>query len=218
MPVSVKIGGVWKTATAVFNKVGGVWKTAADMPVKIAGVWKTGILAPPGAFESIATISGTGVSTITFSSIPSTYKSLQIRAIARNSSDGGTSAAGYKIRFNGTSTSDYRSHYIESNGSAVSASSNLDNGIFAYRAVARSASTASSFGTSIVDIIDYASTSKLKTVRAISGADFNNTNGRVDLSSGLYTLNANAISSITIVNELNDTWAAGTTFALYGIK
>lgn len=57
MPVSVKVGGAWKTATAVYNKVGGVWKTASDMPVKIAGAWKTGILSAPNFF---ATLDGTG--------------------------------------------------------------------------------------------------------------------------------------------------------------
>lgn len=57
MPVSVKVGGAWKTATAVYNKVGGVWKTATDMPVKIAGAWKTGILSAPNFF---ATLDGGG--------------------------------------------------------------------------------------------------------------------------------------------------------------
>lgn len=47
MPVHVKVGGVWRTASAVYNKVGGAWKTASDMPVKVGGVWKTGILSQP---------------------------------------------------------------------------------------------------------------------------------------------------------------------------
>jgi len=47
MPVSVKIGGVWKTASAVYTKINGAWKNASDMPVKVGGVWKTGILSQP---------------------------------------------------------------------------------------------------------------------------------------------------------------------------
>lgn len=45
MPVSVKVGGAWKTANNVYTKVAGVWKTASDMPVKVSGAWKTNILS-----------------------------------------------------------------------------------------------------------------------------------------------------------------------------
>jgi hypothetical protein len=68
---------------------------------------------------------------------------------------------------------------------------------------------------SIIDILDYANTSKYKTVRGLSGDDANGT-GRVLFQSGLF-ISTNAISSITF------TPAAGTysnycQVALYGIK
>jgi hypothetical protein len=37
----VNIGGVWKTANAVYVKVGGAWKQVATISVKINGEWKT---------------------------------------------------------------------------------------------------------------------------------------------------------------------------------
>ena len=111
MPVSVKVGGAWKTATNVYNKVGGVWKTAADMPVKVGGVWKTGVLIQ-GAYESIATFTGNGTaSSYTFSSIPQTYKSLQLR-IFGSSSAAGTDFRHTSIRFNSDSGSNYVKHSI----------------------------------------------------------------------------------------------------------
>ena len=57
--------------------------------------------AVPVSFESIATLNGDGsATTLTFSSIASTYKHLQIRAIVRNT--GATAnLVSYNIRFNG---------------------------------------------------------------------------------------------------------------------
>ena len=68
---------------------------------------------------------------------------------------------------------------------------------------------------SIIDIIDYASTTKNKTVRAFFGLDLNGS-GSVTLGSGLW-MNTNAITDINI-NAAADPMAAGSTFALYGIK
>ena len=62
----------------------------------------------PSSYESIASATGTGSSkTITFSSIPSTYASLQIRI------NGFTSSSdNWNIRINGDSGTNYTTHYI----------------------------------------------------------------------------------------------------------
>jgi len=74
--------------------------------------------AAAGDYESIATASGTGSNDeITFSSIPSTYKHLQIRGLANAS---GTNAL-MAVRLNGN-TSGYARHYLLGNGTAASAS------------------------------------------------------------------------------------------------
>ena len=66
--------------------------------------------------------------------------------------------------------------------------------------------------------LDYASTSKYKTVRAITGTNANTSsaNFAVSLGSGLWQ-STNAITSVTIANGY-DFFSTSTTFALYGIK
>ena len=78
--------------------------------------------APPSngaapAMELISTATGTGSSgTITFSSIPSTYKHLQIRyAVIATPSNGPVTS----LRFNGDTATNYTMHYVESNNSSV---------------------------------------------------------------------------------------------------
>lgn len=169
------------------------------------------------SFESIATVTGTGSSTsLTFSSIPSTYQHLQIRGVSRNT--GGSLSYAIYLTFNGSSTG-YAWHYLKGNGSAASASGAANEvNINLQNADAGGTSVASTVGTSIIDIHDYASTSKYKTVRALSGTDANtaSTGFAISLGSGLWQ-STNAISSITITNGY-DFFSTNTTFALYGIK
>ena len=74
----------------------------------------------PTSYESIATVNPTGgASTISFSSIPSTYTHLQIRGIARRAS--GTGLADISIRLNSDTGSNYAMHDLQGNGSAAAA-------------------------------------------------------------------------------------------------
>jgi hypothetical protein len=160
-----------------------------------------------GAYESIATASGTGSSdTITFTSIPSTYQHLQIRFEIDTNSNG----ALLQLRCNGDTGSNYGNHYLEGDGSTVTATgfSSSDRIYFP----AESHTTYSYVG--IVDIHDYASTTKYKTVRAIDGFDANGS-GQVGLMSGLW-MNTAAITSLTFFLQTN--YQSPTRFSLYGIK
>jgi len=74
--------------------------------------------AGAGAFESIATLSGSGVSTVTFSSIPSTYKHLQVRMFGQAA---GGSGGVVRMRFNGDTGTNYTAHYLTGYGSTVEA-------------------------------------------------------------------------------------------------
>lgn len=192
----------------------------------IPGIVASGIsghLTAPSSFYSIATATGTGSSsTITFSSIPSTYKSLQIRAIARQAS-GGYSSQSPTIRFNGDTTAgNYNGHNLygyNSGGSNFVVASN--GGANLPRFVQGSAiSNTSIYGATIVDIIDYASTTKYKTIRAIGGNDANvdvNGNSQIELGSVLW-MSTSAISSITITEKNANPFTTSSTFALYGIN
>lgn len=171
-----------------------------------------GIMAAGGAgggagdFESIASVNATGT-TVTFSSIPSTYKHLQIRWMA---TDGGNTPF---IRFNGDSSSVYTTHSIDGNGSTVYAQNQINAGL-GYINFWGSPSASNTFETGITDIIDYASTTKFKTVRTFSGYDENGS-GAVSLTSNLWR-STSAITSLVIT--MGAGYRSGSVFSLYGIK
>ena len=166
------------------------------------------------SYESIATLSGTGASaTISFTSIPNTFKHLQIRVLGR-SSNAATNDL-FTVFANGDTTAgNYAYHRLNGDGATVTttgaASSSPRIGY-----VTGATATADVMGVTILDIIDYASTTKNKTFKSFSGQDRNGA-GIVWLASGLW-MSTSAINQIdlTLVG-LN--WTTQTTIALYGIK
>jgi hypothetical protein len=168
----------------------------------------TGVMFPLGA----VTVGSAGASDVTFSSIPATYTHLQIRYIAQS--------AGYgRIQFNSSTTgSNYYSHYLSGTGSAVSAGA-LSGSTYSSLVwgIQNFSTTASTFNTGIIDIIDYTSTSKNKTVRILQGVDKNGS-GDVEFTSGLFSATPAAITSIKLFPHASNTWLQYTQFALYGIK
>lgn len=169
----------------------------------------------PPSFESIATATGTGSSgTITFSSIPSTYQHLQIRVMTRSSSTG----RNIQVRFNSDTGSNYAQHNLRGNGSTAAAAGSASTTEIEAGWIATSADATNVMGVSLIDVHDYASTTKNKTLRAISGLDNNGgtTNERIYLYSGLW-MNTAAINSISLISNSGN-WTTASTFALYGIK
>jgi hypothetical protein len=181
----------------------------------ILGILASGIsgnLWQPGKdYDSIATVTlGSNGSTITFSSIPSTYRHLQVRGTLNNT---GTDAA--LVTFNGDSGANYARHRLAGNGSATNASGGGSQNNFYINSYVGFLSTASVFSPMILDILDYKETTKYKTARALSGGE-NNSSGGVELNSGLWQ-NTAAVTSITFTSSTGN-WLAGSTLALYGIK
>jgi hypothetical protein len=169
-----------------------------------AGLFSTGAAAGGGtSYESIATVNVglLGSSSVSFSSIPSTFKHLQVRAYLK-----GTAASNRNLTFNGI-TSGYFQHRLEGSGTAASA-----GGYTSQSAIAMPI-TSSEWGQVIFDFLDYADTNKNKTVRMLGGYDANGS-GFIGLTSGSVA-NTAAITSITIAG---DTWQQYSSFALYGIK
>ena len=166
---------------------------------------------PPvtNSYESIATATLSSAGTVSFTSIPSTFKHLQIRFKANN-----TTAANYKIslRFNSDSGSNYNWHWLAGDGSAASAGANDEN--TAMRLVKANYST-TNWTVGVIDLLDYANENKFKTGKALGGWDSNG-GGTVELSSGLWRSTA-AITQINIAPYAGN-YEAGSTFALYGIK
>ena len=178
----------------------------------------SGGAAAGGAYESIASASGTGSSgTITFSSIPSTYQHLQIRAILKNTNAVGTGAYSTYLTANGTGGTSYSAHRLFGDGATAGASGNASAAsIDTYGGVASSAASRTNmFGAIIIDLHDYASTTKNKTFRIFSGYDYNG-GGSIELTSGLF-ISTGAVTSLTLQTSASN-WTSTTTFALYGIK
>jgi hypothetical protein len=163
-------------------------------------------------YESISTTTvSTPVSSITFSSIPSTYSHLQIRYIGRNSVNNSV----IKITFNSDTGSNYSLHYLYGNGaSAAAGGAASQTAVEANMAVSTYA--ANVFGGGVMDLLDYANTNKYKTLRVLNGFD-NNGSGQVTFSSGLW-MNTNAVTSITLTPNSSGNFAQYSSFALYGIK
>jgi hypothetical protein len=167
---------------------------------------------------ALATVSLTSTaSSIVFDSIPSNYTHLQIRMMARATT--ASTQDGIKLTFNSDTTANYSNHDLWGNGSSVGAGA-LTGGSATYGrtfAITAANTAASIFGVSVIDILDYSSTSKNKTFRALTGNDQNGS-GEIDLSSGNWRTSASAISTISLAPVNGSTWASGTTAALYGIK
>jgi hypothetical protein len=158
------------------------------------------------------TVGAGGSATATFTSIPSTYKHLQIRAIGRN--DGAPVDARYT--FNSDTGSNYAFHLLVGNGSTA-ASYNATSQAF-LRGAPYADQTANIFGAGVTDILDYANTNKYKTVRTLTGMENNTVNfSQIQFYSGLWQSTA-AISSITITPSAGTVWTQYSSFALYGIK
>ena len=173
----------------------------------LLGTLSSGVAASTNSYESIATLNPTGT-TATFSGIPSTYKSLQLRYMF-NDSAGNTPY----IRLNGDTSNVYANHSIDGNGTTVYAQASVGGGNGFINQWGTATGT-SKFMVGITDIIDYADTSKFKTVRSFNGYDENGS-GAVCLTSNLWR-STSAVSSLVIVCPGNFT--TNSIISLYGIK
>jgi hypothetical protein len=160
-----------------------------------------------GDYESIATVSvgSGGSSTITFSSIPATFKHLQIRGLSSNA----TGTQNRSIRINTDTGANYAWHQLTGDGANAGAASQASVA-FAYVGYEQGTTV----GATIIDILDYANTNKNKVVRAFGASDANGS-GLVHLRSGLW-INTAAITQIQLYGSNN--FAQYSHFALYGIK
>jgi hypothetical protein len=171
-----------------------------------------------GDFESIATVSvgSGGAASVTFSSIPATYTHLQVRCLMKKAGAGNDSFS--LLTFNNDSGLNYASHYLLGTGAAVAAGANAPsvNSIFAGVTWGTGSSvSASAFSTAIIDVLDYAATTKYKTARTLTGIDGNGA-GQVDLTSGLW-MNTAAINRLDITGN-GGNFNQYSSFALYGIR
>jgi hypothetical protein len=191
----------------------------------ILGIWASGQQgAFTTAFDSIQTITvgSGGQSTISFTSIPTTYTHLQIRAMSRTNYASGTGGGieNYIRVGNGSvdTGSNYTIHELAGNGSTAraGAATSQTKSLLGYSP--RNADLANTFGVYVCDILDYANTNKYKTFRSFAGHSMNGSaDGDVELFSGLW-MSTSAINTIEISTLAATNFTQYSTIALYGIK
>lgn len=172
------------------------------------------------AYFPIATTTlATSAATVTFSSIPSTYKHLQLRYTARSTRASTSDVVA--IYFNSDTSSAnytwYNSVYGNNSGVAsVSYGTGVNGNIYVGEAIGTTG-VANAFNIGIVDLLDYASTSKYKMLKTIQGW-LNSTaaSSTVSLSSGNW-LSTSAVTSLTLKTSVGS-FAQYSSFTLYGIK
>jgi hypothetical protein len=184
----------------------------------ILGIWassKATTAADTGAMFplQVITVGSAGAASIDFTNIPGTYTHLQIRGIVRSSL--ASSTAGFIMRANSDSASNYSAHNLGGDGSGTQANAYVSNTyMYPGPAMPAASATASVFGTMIIDILDYANTNKYKVMRALSGFDANGS-GQIYLNSATWR-NTNAITSLSLLFTSSNC-VQYSQFALYGI-
>jgi hypothetical protein len=170
---------------------------------------QTGNLTAPASYDSIATINGNGsTGSITFSSIPSTYTHLEVRASVLASSTNDD----ILMRFNGDTASNYSFHEIRGGGTSATAHSATSVSYMVPGGNAGNTTYPYSF---VLSVLDYKSTNKNKTIRTLSGTDRNG-GGSISVFSGNWR-STSAVTSITLYAP-SSVFNTNTKFALYGIK
>jgi hypothetical protein len=165
----------------------------------------------PGSYESIQTVTvgAGGASSVSFTSIPSTYTHLQVRAVLMTS----VADRSIRVNFNSDTASNYTFHNIQSDGASVSVNNYTAQ---AYGIIGSAPNSTTFPGIFVADILDYADGNKFKTSRSLIGADNNGGTGYAQLWSSLWR-STSTISTITCVPSSGN-FNQYTTFALYGIK
>ena len=185
--------------------------------VKRSKVWDQSAVTVIPAFEAIQTIStgGSSQASIDFTSIPSTYKHLQIRYNIK-----GTAATNLQtacFRFNntaGTGYTDYRAYYgVGFRGG--SAELGLDR---AYLGATPAGNANASFrGSGVITIYDYADTSKYKMGVAHHGYGYNDSSNQEANWRTVKWESTSAINQVTLFMQAGDI-GTNCMATLYGIK
>ena len=175
---------------------------------------------PFGAYDALASVTANGTfDTVTFAGIPSGYKHLQIRAVVGHSYSG-TGLGPLKINLNGDTGSNYSFHRLIGDGSSTSATATASQTFGNWGWVSYNGNT-NPYAMNIMDVLDYASTTKAKTIRCSTGTDWNGA-GVIGLYSGGWYKNTSSvyegINSITITSDTGYNFISNSTFALYGVK
>jgi len=145
---------------------------------------------------------------VTFSSIPGTYKDLVVECIFAGFSASGNLLG---IQFNGDTTTNYSGTGIIGNG--TNATSSRYSTVNRAPVVGFSNGTGTGLTTAFVQIMSYTSTSVYKTTLARG----NDSASQTEAAVGLWRKTPEAITSLTLLLNGTVTISSGSTFRLWGI-
>ena len=179
----------------------------------MASAMSANLWQPQGAYDALSTVTvpSGGLASVTFAGIPNTYKHLQIRCSTLR-----TTNPGILMQINGDATAgNYPQHILYGDGASAAAYADITN-YTGFVWGANDLGTTTIPGIGIIDILDYANTSKLKTFRSLTGTDKNGS-GTIAFASGFNKVITSAITSITF-NGAGANFNQNSTFTLYGVK
>lgn len=157
-------------------------------------------------YEPITTNTlGSASSSVTFSSIPSTYTDLIIIINGTLT----TGNANINLNFNNDTSATYSATWLGGNGTSALSSKNVGNNLMVTTYYGTPSSTN---GTFILNVLNYSNTTTYKTVLA----RMNNASDGTTATIGLWR-NTSAVNQIALIAG-SSTFTAGSTFTLYGIK
>jgi hypothetical protein len=185
----------------------------------ILGIWASqNYPRITNSYESIQTVTvgSGGQAAIDFTSIPSTYKHLQIRGISRSTAAQNYFGMRMQVGNGSVDTgSNYSVHELYGDGSTVTSSANSPQSTTFIATSLAANDLANTFGGAIIDLLEYGNTNIHKTFRCLSGADKN--------GAGLLFFNSAGWRSTSAINTIKlypsgGNFAQYSQFALYGIK
>ena len=160
--------------------------------------------------SSASSVTFTGLDTLAAG-----YQNLQIRSTARRDL-ATTGNYNIEIVLNNDTGNNYAYHYLQGNGTSVLSSNGTStDDILILDWMPSGNDTANAFGASIIDILDFSSSSKKTTIRALAGASAGS--NEIGLYSGLYN-STNAVTEVRLEIFGSSNFVTGSRFSLYGIK
>jgi hypothetical protein len=163
---------------------------------------------PTPTYTPLAIVTlGSSATSVTFSSIPATYRDLVLVCNWQNSGSGSAS----RLQLNGDTGSNYFGVWMTGNGtSAISSSETSQTSARIAGAAVGPANTYSNIA--ILQFLDYSATDKHKTVISRYGSTATETQATASRYAS-----TSAITSIRFFDILGQTFQTGSTFNLYGI-
>lgn len=189
------------------------------IPIGVLAVAGAGVApSAAGAYEQLETTVLTGVNSVTFSNLNSTYGStyqhLQLRMVVQSTR--GSSLDGIMVRFNGDTAANYSYHFLQGGNPSSVTSSAAANADKIFGGYIPGTTNSTSWSPSIMDILDAFETTKNKTTRSLTG--------QIDPNWQLTTFcsgswrNTAALTSITIFSDVGTNFSIGSRISLYGLR